>query len=170
MQCPYCKADDDRVVNSHPSTDGTYVRRRRECNECGRRYTTYERIEQSILRVVKKDGSREEFSLQKLLAGLNKACYKRPIPAERITALAEEVERELHQHFEGEVPSREIGELVMERLRELDHVAYIRFASVYREFKDVSDFVEEADTVLRSGGARPPRQEPAESKGQQSGA
>ncbi len=170
MQCPYCKADDDRVVNSNPATDGTYVRRRRECDQCKRRYTTYERIEESILRVVKKDGSREEFSLQKLLTGLNKACYKRPIPAERITALAEDVERELHQRFEGEVPSREIGELVMDRLRELDHVAYIRFASVYREFKDVSDFVEEADTVLRSSDAARPQRRATESTGRKNDA
>jgi len=154
MQCPYCKEDDDRVVNSRPNADGTYVKRRRECNRCGRRYTTYERIEESVLRVVKKDAKREDFSLGKLLVGLNKACYKRPISAECVTELAESVERELHQRYEGEVPSRGIGELVMAKLRDLDQVAYIRFASVYREFKDVSDFVEEADTVLRSGASK----------------
>ena len=151
MQCPYCKDDDDRVINSRPSADGTYVKRRRECNACGRRYTTYERIEESVLRVVKKDGTREDFSMPKLLAGLNKACYKRPIPADRIKALAEHVERQMHRQYEGEAPSEAIGELVIEQLRELDQVAYIRFASVYREFKDVSDFVEEADTMLRAG-------------------
>lgn len=151
MQCPYCKDDDDRVINSRPSADGTYVKRRRECNSCSRRYTTYERIEESVLRVVKKDGTREDFSLQKLLAGLNKACYKRPIPAEKIKELAEHVEREMHRRYEGEVPSRAIGELVMSLLRNLDQVAFIRFASVYREFKDVSDFMEEADTMLRAG-------------------
>ena len=150
MQCPYCKEDDDRVINSRPSADGTYVKRRRECNSCSRRYTTYERIEESVLRVVKKDGTREDFSLQKLLSGLNKACYKRPIPAERIKELAEHVEREMHRRYEGEVPSRALGELVMSLLRELDQVAYIRFASVYREFKDVSDFMEEADTMMRA--------------------
>ena len=127
------------------------MKRRRECNSCSRRYTTYERIEESVLRVVKKDGTREDFSLQKLLAGLNKACYKRSIPAERVKELAEHVEREMHRRYEGEVPSRAIGELVMSLLRELDQVAYIRFASVYREFKDVSDFMEEADTMLRAG-------------------
>lgn len=153
MQCPYCHEDDDRVVNSRPSSDGTYVKRRRECNRCGRRYTTYERIEMSVLRVIKKDGKREDFSHQKLLVGLNKACYKRPIAAERIGELADEVERELHQQYEGEVPSQAIGELVMAKLRELDHVAYIRFASVYREFEDVTDFVEEAGAVLRGKGA-----------------
>ena len=151
MQCPYCKDDDDWVINSRPSADGTYVKRRRECNSCSRRYTTYERIEESVLRVVKKDGTREDFSLQKLLAGLNKACYKRPIPAEKIKELAENVEREMHRRYEGEVPSRAIGELVMSLLRNLDQVAFIRFASVYREFKDVSDFMEEADTMLRAG-------------------
>ncbi len=152
MRCPYCKQDDDRVVNSRPSADGSYVKRRRECNGCGRRYTTYERIEESVLRVVKKDGTREDFSLQKLLTGLNKACYKRPISAETIKELAEGVERELHRQYEGEVPSVTIGELVMSELAERDQVAYIRFASVYREFKDVSDFMAEAGTMLRSGG------------------
>ncbi len=154
MQCPYCKEDDDRVINSRPSVDGSYVKRRRECNSCGRRYTTYERIEESVLRVVKKDGTREDFSLQKLLAGLDKACYKRAIPADRIKELADHVEREMHRRYEGEVPSEAVGELVMALLRELDQVAYIRFASVYREFKDVSDFVEEADTMLRAESGR----------------
>lgn len=154
MQCPFCKEDDDRVVNSRPSTNGTYVKRRRECGRCGRRYTTYERVEQSVLRVIKKDGEREDFSHQKLLVGLNKACYKRPIPAERVSELAAEVERELHRKYEGEVPSRAIGELAMAKLRALDQVAYIRFASVYREFTDVTDFVEEAGTVLRAAGGR----------------
>ncbi|MHC4137963.1 MAG: transcriptional regulator NrdR [Planctomycetota bacterium] len=153
MQCPYCKENDDRVVNSRPSTDGTYVKRRRECTPCGRRYTTYERIEMSVLRVIKKDGEREEFSRQKLLAGLSKACYKRPIAADQIDELAEGVERELHQLYEGEVPSQAIGEMVMARLRELDHVAYIRFASVYREFTDVTDFMDEAGSVLRAEAA-----------------
>ncbi len=155
MRCPYCKEEDDRVVDSRPGGEGSYVKRRRECNNCGRRYTTYERIEESVLRVVKKDGSREDFSLNKLLLGLNKACYKRPIPADRITELAEEIELELHREWQGEVPSRHIGELVMEKLRDLDQVAYIRFASVYREFKDVTDFVEEADTVLGRGAEEP---------------
>jgi transcriptional repressor NrdR len=152
MQCPYCHEDDDRVVNSRPSTDGTYVKRRRECNNCGRRYTTYERVEMSVLRIIKKDGSREDFSRSKLRAGLDKACYKRPIPSDMISDLVDRVERELHRRFEGEVPSHAVGELVMQQLSELDHVAYIRFASVYRAFTDVADFVEEADTVLRSKG------------------
>jgi len=159
VQCPYCKLDDDRVINSRPSGDGASVKRRRECNACGRRYTTYERIEESVLRVVKKDGTREDFSLGKLLRGLEKACYKRPIPQEQIRGLAEDVERELHRRYEGEVPSREIGELVIGKLRALDQVAYIRFASVYREFTDPTDFVEEADTMLRGRGGSSGAQE-----------
>ncbi len=154
MRCPYCKEDDDRVVNSRPTADGTCVKRRRECNACGRRYTTYERIEESVLRVVKKDGGREDFSHKKLLDGLLKACYKRPVPVERLQQLVDEVEREVHQNYEGEVPSSQLGELVTRKLRELDQVAYIRFASVYREFKDVTDFVEEADLMLKDGGRK----------------
>lgn len=148
MRCPYCKEDDDRVVNSRATGNGTAVKRRRECNQCGKRYTTYERLEHAPLRVVKKDGNRERFSRQKLLDGLGRACHKRPISTDRLEEVAEEIERELNQRFDNEVPSEEIGELVMKYLRELDQVAFIRFASVYREFKDVSDFVEEADLVL----------------------
>jgi transcriptional repressor NrdR len=149
MRCPYCRQDDDRVVNSRPSSDGSYVKRRRECNACERRFTTYERIEESVLRVEKKDGTREDFSRRKLLRGLTKACYKRPIPMDTLTELVGQIERELHERFEREVPAEAIGELVMEKLRELDQVAYIRFASVYREFTDATDFREEADTMLR---------------------
>lgn len=148
MRCPYCKMDDDRVVNSRTTGNAEAVKRRRECNECGRRYTTYERMEETPLRVIKKDGNRENFSRQKLLDGLARACHKRPIPTDRLEEVADEIERELNQRFENEVPSKEIGELVMKKLRELDQVAFIRFASVYREFKDVSDFLEEADMVL----------------------
>jgi len=148
MLCPYCKQDNDRVVNSRTSTDGASVKRRRECQDCGRRYTTYERIEGSILRVVKKDGCRENFSRPKLLEGLTKSCHKRPVSTDVLEQVVDEIERELHQRFENEVPSAAVGELVMEKLRKLDEVAFIRFASVYREFKDVSDFVEEADQGL----------------------
>ena len=160
MHCPFCHEDDDRVVNSRPNADGTYVKRRRECNRCGRRYTTYERIEMSVLKVVKKDGKRDDFSRQKLLIGLNKACYKRPVSAERINELADEVERDLHGKYEGEVPSEAIGELVMKKLRKLDQVAYIRFASVYQAFTDVSDFVQEAGAVLRDKSGRKKRARP----------
>ena len=149
MQCPYCKENDDRVINSRTAADGTCVKRRRECSRCGRRYTTYERLEESVLRVIKKDGSREDFSRQKLLTGLLKACYKRPVSTDQLKEVIDDVERQLHQRYEREVPSNNIGNTVMRKLRELDQVAYIRFASVYREFKDVSDFVQEADTVIR---------------------
>jgi len=153
MLCPFCKAQDDKVVNSRTGSDGTIVKRRRECSQCKRRFTTYERIEQSVARVIKKDGGREDFSRQKLLAGLKKACYKRPIAMEQLEEIADEVELQLHREFDQEVPSRRIGDTVMAKLRELDHVAYIRFASVYREFKDVADFLQEADTVIQQHGA-----------------
>lgn len=152
MRCPYCRTDDDRVVNSRTSTDGCSVKRRRECNDCGRRFTTYERVEDTVLRVIKKDGGRESFSRSKILSGLTKACYKRPVSTEMLEKVVDEIEREVHQRFEAEAPSTEIGELVMRRLRELDQVAFIRFASVYREFKDVSDFMEEAGMMLKEGG------------------
>ena len=163
MQCPFCKQDNDRVVNSRTSTDGGSVKRRRECQSCGRRYTTYERIEGSVLRVVKKDGCRENFSRAKLLEGLARACHKRPVSTDDLQRVVDEIERELHQRFENEVPSSAIGELVMEKLRGMDDVAFIRFASVYREFKDVSDFLQEADQVLgkdRPSGRRRRQQRP----------
>jgi transcriptional repressor NrdR len=145
------------VVNSRTGSDGTTVKRRRECSACARRFTTYERVEDSILRVVKKDGGRENFSRAKILKGLTTALYKRSVPMETVEELVDQIEREVHHRYESEVPSSEIGELVMERLKELDQVAFIRFASVYREFKDVSDFVQEADTMLKeSGVAGPP--------------
>lgn len=145
---------DDRVINSRTSADGKTVKRRRQCLTCEHRFTTYERVEDTILRVVKKDGSRDDYARAKILAGLMKACYKRPISVEQLENLVDEVEMELYKKYEREVPSDAIGELVMEKLRALDHVAYIRFASVYREFQDVTDFVHEADTVLRKGGAQ----------------
>jgi transcriptional repressor NrdR len=155
MRCPYCKEDDDRVVNSRTSASGASVKRRRECNACGRRYTTYERFEQGVLRVIKKDGNRESFSRDKILEGLLRSCHKRPVSTDRIEQEVDEIERRLHRRFENEVPSHAIGELVMQRLRELDQVAFIRFASVYREFKDVSDFVEEADMMLQRDPVEP---------------
>ena len=165
MRCPYCKADDDRVANSRTSSDATSVKRRRECNICGRRFTTYERIEDTVLRVIKKDGGRENFSRSKILAGLRKACYKRPVSADALEETVDGIERELHQRFEGEVPSREIGELLMRRLKELDQVAFIRFASVYREFKDVSDFVEQAGMMLQESGGKGAGAPPGDSTG-----
>ncbi len=154
MLCPYCNENDDRVVNSRTSVNGSAVKRRRECLNCGRRYTTYERIEDTAIRIVKKDGSRENFSRSKLLEGLNRACHKRPVSADVLEETAEEVEQQLTRHYENEVPSNVVGEMVMERLKELDHVAFIRFASVYREFKDIRDFLEQADIILGEKGEK----------------
>lgn len=148
MKCPFCKYDNDRVIDSRASQDAYAIRRRRECLSCGRRYTTYERLEEPVLKVVKKDGSREPFDRQKIKAGLEKACWKRPISAEQIEELLTAVERAVYSEFDSEVDSRHVGELVMRHLRKLDQVAFVRFASVYREFKDVRDFVEELEPML----------------------
>ncbi len=148
MRCPYCKADNDRVVDSRSSADGFTIRRRRQCQACQRRFTTYEKIEETPLRVVKKDGSRVPFDRHKILAGLYKACEKRPVSKERIEEVADKVERQCGEAFDREVPTQMIGRLVMEVLRDLDQVAYVRFASVYREFKDVSQFLEELRPML----------------------
>lgn len=152
MNCPFCSRNNDRVVDSRESRDGATVRRRRECLECGRRFTSYEQIENIPYLVVKTDGRREEFSRSKLLTGLLKACEKRPIPAREQEEIVEEIEQRLHQKEEREITTREIGTTVMKRLRELDPVAYVRFASVYRRFEDVGAFVEEVKSLL---GERP---------------
>lgn len=143
MQCPYCRADNDRVIDSRASQDGFAIRRRRECLSCKRRYTTYERVEEPAIKVVKKDGVREPFERDKIKRGLEKACWKRPIGGEQIESIVAGIEGEVYAHFDAEVESRYLGELVMQRLREIDHVAFVRFASVYREFKDIRDFVAE---------------------------
>ena len=148
MKCPFCKCDRDRVVDSRTSQDGVVIRRRRMCEACNRRFTTYEKIEQIHPRVIKKDGSRIPFDREKIRVGLDKACYKRPISADAIDAIVSEVEAQIYETFDREVTSQFIGEQVMARLRRLDQVAYIRFASVYREFKDASEFVEEARPML----------------------
>ncbi|HEY8485912.1 MAG TPA: transcriptional regulator NrdR [Limnochordales bacterium] len=148
MKCPYCGRPDSRVIDSRTTDDGTVIRRRRMCAGCGRRFTTYERAEAEPLLVVKKDGRREPFTRQKILAGVLKACEKRPIPISRIEELVDRVERAIRARAEPEVPSRVIGELVMAELRHLDPVAYVRFASVYREFKDVTGFVQEVQGLL----------------------
>jgi len=148
MKCPFCKADKDRVVDSRTSGGGYIIRRRRECLACGRRFTTYERVETMPLRVVKKDGSRVEFDRNKILGGIIKACEKRPVSMQKIEEIVTEIEAEIYNMFDKEVTSRHIGQMVMKRLREVDQVAYIRFASVYREFKDVSEFVTEVKPML----------------------
>lgn len=147
MKCPYCLADNDRVLDSRASQDGFAIRRRRECLGCKRRYTTYERIEATV-KIIKRDGSREPFDHTKIKQGLEKACWKRPISDEQIEAIIAAVENELDANLESEVDSRHVGELLMQHLRELDEVAYVRFASVYRQFKDVQDFVEELRPML----------------------
>lgn len=149
MKCPYCRQDNDKVVDSRSAGEGTTIRRRRECVACGRRFTTYERIEEGHIRVIKKDGSRVPFERAKILGGLMKACEKRPVATETLETVVNEIELEIYEQFDREVPSKFIGELVMKKLRDLDEVAYIRFASVYREFKDVSEFVTEARPILR---------------------
>jgi transcriptional repressor NrdR len=148
MMCPYCRHSETKVIDSRTSQDFA-IRRRRECLQCERRFTTYEKVEDSPLKVVKKDGSRVSFDRDKIRAGLEKACYKRPIPAETLEQIVADIEVDLYESFEREVPSRYIGEKVMDQLRNLDHVAFVRFASVYREFKDVNDFVEELEPILR---------------------
>ncbi|AEJ43899.1 transcriptional regulator NrdR [Alicyclobacillus acidocaldarius] len=162
MKCPYCGADNTRVIESRPGEDGTTIRRRRECihEACGRRFTTYERVEQRPLMVVKKDQKREEFSRDKLYRGIMKACEKRPIPAETLEAVCDEIERKLRLEYEREVPSSVIGERVMDALRELDGVAYVRFASVYREFRDVETLLKEVLALIgdRARAAERPAQ------------
>lgn len=143
MRCPFCRTDDDRVVDSRVRQQGNIIRRRRECRACGRRYTTLERVERTPMRVIKKDGSRVPFDRQRILQGLVKACYKRPPSREQLEELVDGVEAAIAERLDADVPSAAIGDLVMARLRELDKVAYVRFASVYRRFEDVSDFVDE---------------------------
>jgi transcriptional repressor NrdR len=147
MKCPYCRVDNDRVLDSRASQDGFAIRRRRECLGCKQRYTTYERIE-TATKIIKKDGSREPFDHVKIKQGLEKACWKRPVSDEQLEAIIAAVQNELEANFDSEVESRHVGEIVMQRLREVDEVAYVRFASVYRQFKDVQDFVEELRPML----------------------
>jgi transcriptional repressor NrdR len=149
MQCPFCQTDNDRVLDSRSSADGFSVRRRRECLSCSRRYTTHERLEELSIKVVKKDGVREPFIRDKIRHGIIKACWKRPISSEEIETTISGVEGEVYSRFENEIASNEIGEIVMEHLSMLDQVAYVRFASVYREFTDVRDFVDELQPILQ---------------------
>lgn len=148
MKCPFCHADNDKVIDSRASEDGAATRRRRQCNACKRRYTTYERVERTTVRVVKKDGTRVPFDRLRLKQGLEKACWKRPISDADIESVLTEVENYIEANCESEVESRYVGEIVMEQLRDLDQVAYVRFASVYREFKDARDFVDELRPML----------------------
>jgi len=148
MKCPFCQSPNDRVIDTRASEDGTAIRRRRQCLDCTRRFTTYERIEGTSIKLIKKDGAREPFDRGKIKRGLEKACWKRPVSDAQLEAIISEVENHLETRFESEVESRYVGELVMKHLRELDQVAYVRFASVYRQFQDVHDFVHELKPML----------------------
>lgn len=154
MRCPFCKADDDRVIDSRASGDGFAIRRRRECIACERRFTTYERIEESPLRVVKKDGQREPFERRKILLGMIKACEKRPVGIAQLEGATEHIENQVLERYDTEVPTDYLGQLVMEALKEIDQVAYVRFASVYREFQDITDFAAALKAMLPGKGAR----------------
>ena len=153
MKCPYCSNLEEKVVDSREGKDGLVVRRRRQCQQCMRRFTTYERIEEIHFMVVKKDGRREPFNRQKIMAGLLKAVQKRPVSVSQLEKILDEIEARLAEKEEREMTAAEIGELIMERLHEIDEVAYVRFASVYRQFRDVSQFVEEVKG-LREGRPR----------------
>lgn len=149
MLCPYCRHDETKVIDSRASEESS-IRRRRECLECGRRFTTYEKVEHAPIKVIKKDGSRVPFDATRIREGLEKACYKRPVSNDQIDHIINSVEAEIYDQFEREVPSRHIGEKVFDMLRNIDQVSFVRFASVYREFKDVNDFVEELGPMLKN--------------------
>ena len=148
MKCPFCNQDNTRVVDSRPIEDNNAIRRRRMCDECGKRFTTYEKVETIPLIVIKKDNNRETYDRSKIEAGVLRACHKRPIPAKDISALVDKVELEIFNREEREIPSKIIGEMIMNKLKDLDSVAYVRFASVYREFKDVNTFMDELKKIL----------------------
>ena len=148
MKCPYCGNPDTRVIDSRPADDNNSIRRRRSCDECGKRFTTYEKVETIPLIGIKKDNNREAFDRSKIEAGVLRACYKRPVSAEDIKRTVDEIELEVVNREEKEIPSNLIGEIVMDKLKLLDPVAYVRFASVYREFKDVNTFMDELKTFL----------------------
>ena len=148
MKCPFCSHENTRVIDSRPAEDNNSIRRRRVCDECGKRFTTYEKIETIPLIIIKKDNNREAYDRAKIEAGVLRACHKRPVSAQQITTLVDEVENEIFNREEREIPSGTIGELGMNKLKDLDAVAYVRFASIYREFKDVNTFMDELKSVL----------------------
>lgn len=148
MRCPFCENVDTRVIDSRPTEEGHAIRRRRECDSCSKRFTTYEKIEEITFMVIKKDGSREAFDRNKIMNGIIKACEKRPVSIAAIEKIVDDIERGLNNMMEKEVQSKLIGEVIMEHLKDLDEVAYVRFASVYRQFKDVNTFVAEIEKLL----------------------
>ena len=150
MRCPYCSYSESKVIDSRPAEEGSTIRRRRECLSCGKRFTTYEIMERLPLLVVKKDGRRQSFDRVKLLNGMVRACEKRPVPMAELETIVDDIEQELQNSLEREVSSVKIGEMVMDRLKNLDEVAYVRFASVYRQFKDINTFMDELNKLLSS--------------------
>ena len=150
MKCPYCSSDDTKVIDSRPADDNTSIRRRRQCEACGKRFTTYEKLETMPLMVIKKDNSRESYDRSKIEAGVVTSCHKRPVSTEQISRMIDEIENEVFAMGEKEIPTSVIGEKVMKRLKEMDEVADVRFASVYREFKDVNTFIDEIGKLLKT--------------------
>jgi transcriptional repressor NrdR len=148
MKCPFCSKDNTRVIDSRPADDNNSIRRRRQCDECQRRFTTYEKVETIPLVVIKKDNNRESYDRSKIEAGVFRSCHKRPISVDQMTTLVDEVETLIFNREDKEIPSHIIGEILMDKLKDLDPVAYVRFASVYREFKDVSTFMDELKKIL----------------------
>ncbi len=149
MKCPYCSNDNTRVIDSRPADDNSSIRRRRICDDCNKRFTTYEKVETIPLIIIKKDNNRETYDRAKIESGALRACHKRPVSVSQITKLVDDVENDISQMEEKEIPSEVIGELVMNKLKDLDAVAYVRFASVYREFKDVNTFMDELKSMLK---------------------
>ena len=156
MKCMYCGHVDSKVIDSRQSDDGTAIRRRRECNNCGKRFTTYETVETTPILVVKTNGNRQTFDANKLKNGIVKSCEKRPVPMYKIDKLVEDIQKSIYNSLEQEVSSKKLGEMVMEGLKEIDEVAYVRFASVYRQFKDVSTFMKELDKLQKNNGGNKP--------------
>ncbi|EKD50884.1 MAG: transcriptional regulator NrdR [uncultured bacterium] len=149
MKCPTCQHPESKVIDSRVSNEANNIRRRRECEQCGQRFTTYERIEDFLPMVIKKDGRRQVFDRLKILEGVKKACEKRPVSVEKISELVSQIEKKIFEKDAKEIPSTEIGSLVMDKIKFLDHVAYVRFASVYREFKDINEFMKELQGLLK---------------------
>jgi transcriptional repressor NrdR len=154
MKCPFCSHDDTRVVDSRLGKEGNNIRRRRECVECERRFTTYERVEETLPLVIKKDGRREAFDRQKIISGIQRACEKRPVSIATIEKLVDQMELSLQESGEKEIPASRIGEYIMEALQSLDEVAYVRFASVYRQFRDINEFMSELTEILAKGSTK----------------
>jgi len=154
MKCPFCSHDDTRVIDSRLGKEGNNIRRRRECIECERRFTTYERVEETLPLVIKKDGRREAFDRQKIISGIQRACEKRPVSIATIEKVVDQLELSLQESGEKEVPASRIGETVMEAMQSLDEVAYVRFASVYRQFRDINEFMSELTEILAKGSPK----------------